>query len=109
MRNTVDRGILRRKVKIADIKPSMRGITVEGKVLEKSEPINVMTRYGPAKVAHAILQDETGTIRLNLWRKQIDIVKVGSKIRVVNAFVKVFLGKMELNVGRDGHIEIIRD
>jgi len=96
-----------KKVKIADIRPGMRGIIVEGTVLEKSEPVDVMTRYGPAKVAYAILEDETGTIRLNLWRKQIEVVNVGDRVRVINAFVKEFAGRLELNVGRDGYIEVL--
>jgi len=76
------------KVKIRDIKAGMRGITVEGIVRFKSDVMYLRTKYGPAKFAYAIIEDDTGSIRLNLFRKQVDIVRVGRKIRVVNAFVK---------------------
>ena len=95
------------KIKIRDIRPGMRGITVEGFVRSKSDVRYLRTRYGPAKFAFAIIEDDTGTIRLNLFRKQVDIVKVGKRIRVVNAFVKEFRGNLELNVGADGRIEIL--
>jgi len=67
----------------------------------------VKTRFGPATVSWAILRDETGSIRLNLWRTQIDAVMVGDVIRLVNAFVKVYGGEMELNVGSDGRIDML--
>ena len=96
-----------RKITISEIKEGMRNITVEGVVIKKSEAKIINTRFGPALFAYAIIEDETGRIRLNLWRRQVEIVRVGAKIRAVNAFVKEFGGNLELNVGRDGRIEVI--
>jgi len=95
-------------MKISQIRAGMRGITIVGEVVSISSVREVMTRYGPAKLAVAIIRDDTGSIKLNLWRRQIDIVKVGDKIRVVNAFVKEFRGVLELNVGSDGKIEVLK-
>jgi len=94
-------------LKIGEIKPEMQNIDVEGWVVEKGEKKEVMTRYGPAMVSWAILKDETGSIRVNLWRWQIDIVQVGDRIRLVNAFVKVFGERMELNIGANGKIVVL--
>jgi len=94
-------------VKIRDIKAGMRGIILEGVVRFKSDVTYLRTRYGSAKFAYAIIEDDTGSIRLNLFRRQVDIVKVGRRIRVVNAFVKEFRGRLELNVGTDGRIEVL--
>jgi len=94
-------------LKISEIKPGMRNIEVEGLVIEKGEKKEVVTRYGPARVSWAILKDETGLIRVNLWRWQADVVHVGDKIRLVNAFVKMFGDRMELNVGGDGKIIVL--
>jgi ssDNA-binding replication factor A large subunit len=58
-------------------------------------------------LAYAIIDDGTGQIKLNLWRKQIDLVRVGARIRVENAFAKEFRGQVELNVGSNGRIVVL--
>ena len=95
------------RVKIRDIRAGMRNITVEGTIRSKSDVMYLRTRYGPAKFAYAIIEDDTGSIRLNLFRRQVDIVRVGKRVKVVNAFVKEFRGRLELNVGADGKIEVL--
>jgi replication factor A1 len=86
----------------------MRGLEVSGRIVSIGDAKSVETRFGPARVAQAVLEDETGRIVLNLWRDQIDAVKAGDTVRVENAFVRVFGERMELNVGRDGRIVVIR-
>ena len=95
------------KLKIAQIKPGMRGISITGRVVRKGDRKEVETKFGPATVSWAILEDETGSIRLNLWRHQIDKVRVRDTIGLVNAFVKVYKGEMELNIGSNGRIELL--
>ena len=94
-------------VKISQISGNRRNLEVTGKIVKKGDTREVKTRYGPAKVSWAILRDETGSIRLNLWRAQIDAVMVGDVVRLVNAFVKVYGGEMELNIGSDGRIDVL--
>lgn len=94
-------------IKIAQIKAGMRGITVTGKSTRKGDKKEVETRFGPATVSWVFLEDETGSIRLNLWRQQIDKVRQGDKVRLVNAFVRVYKNEMELNIGSDGRIEVL--
>ena len=95
------------RVKIEKIVPGMRNLKVVGRVVRIGQRKKVETRFGPAHVAAALLQDETGTIRLNLWRWQIDVVREGDLIMLVNAFARSFGGKTELNVGRDGRIIVL--
>lgn len=95
------------KLKVAQIKPGMRGIEVTGKIIRKGDKREVETKFGPAKVSWVILEDETGSIRLNLWRTQIDEVTVGDTVRLVNAFVRVYMDEMELNIGSDGRIDVL--
>lgn len=42
-------------MKINNIKRGMSGISVEGKILDKSESRRVRTRYGPRSVADATI------------------------------------------------------
>jgi len=60
---------------------SLKRINLKAKVLEISEPRLVVTNFGSyASVANALITDETGTIRLPLWNKQIGEISVGDLI-----------------------------
>ena len=73
-----------------------------------SRPRKVMTRYGDALVANAIVTDEAGEVILNLWRSQINLVKPGCIIRIENAFARQFKNRIELNVGSRGRIIVLK-
>ncbi|MDI6839881.1 MAG: OB-fold nucleic acid binding domain-containing protein [bacterium] len=92
------------QVKICDIQPGMSNIEVMGRIVKISGRRQVQTRFGPADVVTATLEDETGSISLSLWRQQIDLVKEGDNVKLTNAFAKTFGGKPDLNIGRDGQI-----
>ena len=95
------------ELKIGMIGPSMRGISLTARVVLKGDRREVETKFGPAAVSYVILEDETGSIRLNLWRSQIEVVKAGDAVRLTNAFVKIYGSQMELNLGSDGRIEVL--
>jgi len=92
------------KVKISDIKPDMRNIEVTGRIVKIGERRQVQTKFGPAEVATATLEDETGSINVSLWRQQIDLVKEGDKVKLIDAFARTFGGQPTLNIGRDSQI-----
>jgi len=94
-------------LKISSIKPGQKGLVLTGKVPKVSSPIDIRTRYGPARVATATLEDDSGAISLNLWRAQIDLVKLGDLVKVENAFVNTFRENLELNLGADGRISVM--
>jgi ssDNA-binding replication factor A large subunit len=94
-------------LKVSNVKQGQRGLILEGKISRVSPPREIQTRYGPAKVATATLEDDTGSISLNLWRTQIDLVKEGDRVRIENAFANAFRGDLELNIGSDGKIVLL--
>jgi ribosomal protein S18 acetylase RimI-like enzyme len=89
-------------MKISELTPEMRGVKIEAKILEISEPREVRSRTTgePLRVAEALIADETGTITLTLWNDQIRQVKIDDKIRINNGYVTSFRGQKQLNVGR---------
>ena len=95
-------------MKVRDIKPGMENITLTVRVISVSRPRKVMTKYGEALVANAVVADETGEIILNLWRDQVNIVKPGYIIRIENAFARQFKDRIELNVGSRGRIVVVK-
>ena len=86
----------------------MKRVTVEAKVVEKSDPREVKSRYKDEtyQVADAIIADETGSIKLTLWNEQIDQVKVDNKVKIENGYVTSFKGEVQLNVGKFGKLTI---
>jgi len=88
--------------KISELTPDMKGVEIEAKILEISEPRQVRSRTTgkPLRVAEAMIVDETGTIALTLWNDQIRQVKINDKIRINNGYVTSFRGQKHLNVGR---------
>ena len=74
-------------MKIEDIKLGLSGISVEGKIVEIGESRDVNTKYGVRSVADAVLEDDTGQIKLSLWEDQIDSVNVGDAVVVRGAYV----------------------
>ena len=91
-------------IKIREIQADMRGIEVIGQITGISPRRQVQTRFGLADVATATLRDETGSIHINLWRDQINVVQEGKFVRVINGFGKIYRERLELNIGRDGRI-----
>lgn len=94
-------------LKISRISENMRNKEVTGRIVRKGDTREVETRYGPARVSWVILEDETCSIRLNLWRQQIDRVRVGDTVRLVNAFVRVYIGEKELSIDSDGRTDVL--
>ena len=91
-------------MKIKDLQNGMKSVDVEGKVIEKTETREVRSRFGDKtyNVATAIVEDETGTIKLTLWNEQISQVNVNDKIKVENGYVTSFRGEIQLNIGKYG-------
>ncbi len=82
-----------------------KNVDIEGEIVDISEPREVTTRYGSrVLVSTAKIKDDTGSVNLTLWGKQIDEVKVGDKIKIVDGFVKEFNGEIQVTLGRKGKI-----
>lgn len=86
----------------------VKNVSIEAKVIEKSETREVLARFKDAthRVATAMIADETGTIKLTLWNEQIDQVKVNDTIKVENGYVTSFRGEIQLNVGKYGKLTV---
>ena len=58
----------------------MKGIYLKVRVLEISEPNARARRRSEAHVTNALVGDETGTIKMNLWNQQINMVSEGDLV-----------------------------
>ena len=92
--------------KINEITRGMGDVSLEAKVIDISEKRQVQTKYGARSVADATIEDDTGQISLTLWEGQIDSIPVGSTIVLSGAYVNEFRGKLQLNVPKNGQLEV---
>lgn len=102
-------------LKIKNIVSGMRSVDVAGRVLSISEKRDFEKEGRSGSVVNIVLGDETGTIRLSLWDKEIDVIeKLGIKendiLTVSNGYVKTdSRGNNELRLGKFGRLEKIEN
>ena len=96
-------------MKIGDLKAGMKGVSIEGTIVDKGSTRSFISRKTGriVRVAEAKIKDDSGEIILVLWNKQINQVDVGDKVRITNGFVNTYRGNIQLNVGRKGRLEKI--
>lgn len=94
-------------MKISEVKQGMSNVAVEGKIIDISEPRQVNTRYGPRRVADAVIEDDSGQIKLSLWENQINAVAIGDTVAISGAYVTTFRDEPQLNIPRAGKIEVV--
>jgi replication factor A1 len=99
-----------RSLHISDSRTGMKQVNLKAKVLEITKPTLVFTRFGTyAKVANALISDETGTIKLCLWNEQINLISVGDVLQIENANVSKFRGERQLRIGKHGTLRNVKD
>ena len=93
---------------IKDLQDGMKRVSVEAKVVEKSDTREVKSKFKDEtyRIADAVVADETGSIKLTLWNEQIEQVNVGDNVKIENGYVTSFKGETQLNVGKFGKMTI---
>ncbi|MCL4411241.1 OB-fold nucleic acid binding domain-containing protein [Candidatus Marsarchaeota archaeon] len=95
-------------MKISELKAGASNVEVEAKVTQKDEPREVVTKYGKRlSVANITLKDDTGSISMSLWGKDIDSVNVGDVVKITNGYVNEFRGTPQLSTGKFGKLEVV--
>jgi len=93
--------------KIVDLKAGMKRIDLKAEVLKLSEPKMVYTRFGTtAYVSNALIKDETGSMKMSLWNRQISSIHQGDVINIKDGKVTWFRGELQLMLGRSGSLSV---
>ena len=96
--------------KIDQLSYGMKRFNVKVKILEIPQTVRVYTRFGNiVTVSNVKVADETGSIRLTLWNKQITTIKVGDTVELTNCWISKYNGELRLRIGRKGKLTIIND
>ena len=95
-------------MKARDVKPAMRNVDLELKIVEVEEPRSYVSRAGrEGRVTTAVGEDDSGRIKVSLWDKDIDLVKVGSLIRIRNGYSRLFRDEVYVSAGMYGKLEVV--
>ena len=94
-------------MKITDLKAGQGKVDVEATVKSK-EAARVFNKYGKElRVANAIVNDESGEVKLTLWNNDIEKVNEGDTIKITNGYVSEFNGEKQLTSGKYGKMEVV--
>jgi len=95
---------------VGDLKDGAKGVSIRVRIILKEQLRKITTKDGVEHVVvEALAGDRTGLILLSLWDKWAEEVNEQNIIDITNGYVNRFKGKLRLNVGQYGSIEIIQD
>ncbi|TXT55436.1 MAG: hypothetical protein BAJATHORv1_40349 [Candidatus Thorarchaeota archaeon] len=99
------------EVKVAELKPQMKNLTITFKLVELGEEREVSSRRDGEthRVLDAIVGDSTGTVAVPLWDDSIDSVEIGETYLLKNGYTGLFKGNLRLNIGKYGELSPSND
>ncbi|MDY6774245.1 MAG: OB-fold nucleic acid binding domain-containing protein [Candidatus Nanohaloarchaea archaeon] len=92
---------------IEDLTVESEDVELEATIEDIEVPRVVSGKYGQKKITVAELEDGTGEIQVTLWEEQIDAVEEGETVKVEGAYTRDWAGELQLNIPRDGSIEVL--
>ncbi|MAG22443.1 MAG: single-stranded DNA-binding protein [Candidatus Diapherotrites archaeon] len=94
-------------MKVEEIKPLQKKISLIVKAGDTGEPREVMLRDSGEmhRVAELLVGDETASILLSLWDKNIEKIEKDRTYKIENAYTTIFKHSIRLNIGKYGSIE----
>ena len=92
---------------IKELKLKQGNVDIAGTVIDKQEPREWKKFDKAGKVCNAILKDDSGAVALTLWNDDVDKVKLGSKIKLINGYCGEYNGDKQVSAGKIGKIEVI--
>jgi len=92
---------------IKDLQARQGQVDLIAEVTEKGD-IREFDKFGKkGRVCNAKIKDDTGDVKLTLWNEQIDQIKVGDKVHIINGWVAEWQGEKQLSTGKFGQLEVV--
>ncbi len=92
---------------IKDLQARQGQVDIIVEVTEKGD-VREFEKFGKqGRVCNAKIKDATGEMTLTLWNEQIDTVKVGQKVHIINGWVSEWQGEKQLSTGKFGQLEVV--
>jgi replication factor A1 len=94
---------------IKDLQARQGQVDLIVEIVEKGD-IREFEKFGKAgRVCNVKIKDATGEMSLTLWNEQIEQVKVGAKVHIINGWVSEWQGEKQLSTGKFGQLEVVGD
>lgn len=95
-------------MKVNELKPDMNNVNIKAKITEMKEPREIMTKFGTATtLTEAMLEDDTGSVKLTLWGKQSDGLENDKEVEITGGFTKEFREELQVGLGKRGSIKVV--
>jgi len=92
---------------IKDLQARQGQVDLIAEVVEKGD-VRTFEKFGKTgSVCNAKIKDATGEMALTLWNEQIEQVKVGNKVHIINGWVGEWQGEKQLSTGKFGQLEVV--
>ena len=97
-------------MQIKDIDARVRCVNLKAKVVGKSIPRYVFSRFGDAlTLSTATISDGTGSMRMSLWNAEIDRVSIGDTVQINDGRIRTFRGELQVSLGRKGKLQVVEN
>jgi replication factor A1 len=95
-------------LEIKELNSETKRFNLDAKVTEKTPPRTIMSTWGQTLLlSTATITDGSGTIKMPLWKEQINMISIGDRIHIENARVKRFRGELQVKVDRLATLRVI--
>lgn len=92
-------------MKIKDIKAN-QNITLEKAEVTEVGEVREFNKFGNVgKVSTVKIKDASGQAEITLWNDEVGQFKEGDQIKVTDAWVKEWNGKLQISAGKKGKFE----
>ena len=92
-------------MKIKELLDGQKGIIIEGVITSIGEPRTIQGKDGRTKrVATATFSDGETSIELSIWEMQVDLLRPGDVVKLIDVLMKEYQGKKQLTTGNFGRV-----
>ncbi len=96
-------------LKIKDLVPGLKGVTINAKVIRKYEPRSFSNEKRSGRLARFLVGDDSGIVMVVLWNDQVDVhekIKENDVVRIKDCYVKDNNGRAEIHLNESAGLEI---
>jgi len=97
-------------VRISELQNEQKNVNIGGVVTYIGQSRDVSLKSGSVeKVTTITVQDDSGSIPVNVWGSIIEKIKINSEIRLEKGYINEFRNQIQFNLGYYGKLFILLD
>ena len=97
-------------MRISELQNDQKNVNIGGVVTYIGQSRDVSLKSGSVeKVTTITVQDDSGSIPVNIWGSMIEKIKINSEIRLEKGYINEFRNQIQFNLGYYGKLFILLD